>query len=400
MKFIHLPKYPDDMTGEELRTAFVGAKDAEIVRGLILAEVEAIRGGAKREHRTMRNLWYTLVKPALSRAGVLNNKTRGGKPVAWAGKLSVYLSELVGMGLTSYEGLGIIDGSRQRQQAACITNPITDVEVVGPHFPWVILFTEKDTIWGEVESLASLYGVSAISGGGQPSNACTENMIRGIVRSEVYRRERPGTLVLLTLTDYDPAGYSIADAQYNQIVDAANAIGDEVGELREIENIRLGLEPEQLTPEERTKNAYEPKDKLLEKWFEKTGGVDGQPLGLELDALPISRMRGMFAEGIERWIDLDKRRDDLHNAFVDLIACELLLPAFEAQRQRLCTGIKNSELWQDIASAPLPDWIFRQAATDGWDRIDPTTTTVGGRRLFDCDEDVRAAMREALDSSA
>ena len=42
----------------------------------------------------------------------------------------------------------------------------------------MILFTEKDTIWPEVENLASLYGVSAISGGGQPAAACTADVVR------------------------------------------------------------------------------------------------------------------------------------------------------------------------------------------------------------------------------
>ena len=61
------------------------------------------------------------------------------------------------------------------------------MQLVGGHYPWLILFTEKDTIWGELESLASLYGVSAISGGGQPSAACTADIVRLILASEAYR---------------------------------------------------------------------------------------------------------------------------------------------------------------------------------------------------------------------
>ena len=49
-------------------------------------------------------------------------------------------------------------------------------------------FTEKDTIWEEVAAVASLYGVSAISGGGFPSCACTENMVKAISRSKACHR--------------------------------------------------------------------------------------------------------------------------------------------------------------------------------------------------------------------
>jgi hypothetical protein len=204
-KFVPLQKHPSDMTAAELQDALADAKDSVVMRSLILAEVEAMRAGAERERRTMRNLWYELVKPALSRAGILNKLTRGGKPVPWANKLSGYLAELVRAGETSYEELLIVDGSRQRRPARVVTQTVADVELVGAHFPWVILCTEKDTIWGEVEALASLYGVSAISCGGQPSNACTENTIRAIVRSEAFQRERPACITLLSLTDYDPA---------------------------------------------------------------------------------------------------------------------------------------------------------------------------------------------------
>lgn len=66
------------MTAGELQEALSGLADSQVMRTLITAEVEAIRNGAERETRTMRNLWYSLVKPALSRAGLLNTTTRNG----------------------------------------------------------------------------------------------------------------------------------------------------------------------------------------------------------------------------------------------------------------------------------------------------------------------------------
>ena len=380
-----LQTHPGEMAGDDLRDALGDLADSEVMRSLLMAELKAIRGGAQREDRTMRNLWYSLVKPALSRAGLLGKKTSGGKDVPWDAKLSKYLAELVREGETTYAEMRIVDGSRQRQAAVAITSPVASVELVGAYSPWVILFTEKDTIWGVVESLASLYGVSAISGGGQPSNACTENTVNAILQHENYPSGYP--IVLLALTDYDPAGYSIAGAQLAQI-------GEVLGQTPVLYR-RLGLEPSQLTPEERAQNSYEPKDKGLAKWFAETGGVDGEPLGIELDALPLSRLRTMFADGIEMHVSLEAKREDLRNAYLDLIACELLRPDFDAKRRALQDAVKDDGMWDDILEANLPKDLFKQAAVAGLDCIDPLRYD-----LFKCADEVRETMGSALEKGA
>lgn len=385
--FVRLQTIPDQMTDAELRATLRNRDDAVVIRTLLLAEVEAIRAGAERELRTMRSMWYDAIKPVLSRAGLLNQKTKHGNPIEWDAKLSDYLADLVRMGLTSYEELYIVDGSRQRQAATAITRTITEVQLVGAHFPWVILFTEKDAIYPQVEALAQLYGVSAISGGGQPSHACTENTVRAIVRSEAFRREQPEAIVILALTDYDPAGYSIAESQFAQVEDAVNNLSDaERGRLQNVFTVRLGLEPEQLTPEARKIKSYEPKPKGLDDWYQKTGGVDGQRLGLESDALPLSRLRAMFAEGIEQHIDLSKRFYDLRDGFVDLVIYEMLLPGIEAKRAAMRAAMVDSGRMQAIEDHLLPADLFRRAAVAGYNAIDPTE-----HRLFD-------GQREAMET--
>jgi hypothetical protein len=382
-EFVPLRKHPSDMTGGELRAALAGRADSEVMRCLLVAERNAIRAGAERETRTMRGLWYSLIKPTLSRAGLLGKRTKGGKDVPWDDKLSIYLAELVRMGQTTYEEMCIVDGSRQRQPAVAMAKTVSDVQLVGAHFPWVILFVEKDTIWPQVEVVASLYGVSAISGGGQPSNACTENTVNEIMQSEAYTDRQP--ITVLSLTDYDPAGYSIANAQFTQVQETVAGSCD-------VCHIRLGVEPGQLTPEERAQNTYEPpRGKALREWFWQTGGVDGQPLGIELDALPLSRLRVMFAEAIRQLVDLEARRDDLRAAYIDLVACELLKPGFDAKWRKMREAVKSSPLWDTITGTPLPDDLFRQAARLGLDSIDPLR-----HNLFKCTDEVRQAMREVL----
>lgn len=378
---------PLDMTDSDLRAVFGALPNSELMRGLIMAEVDAIRGGAEREaRRTMRNFWYDHIKPVLSRAGRLGDKTKGGKDVDWPGLLSKYLAELIRAGYTSYAELRIVDGSRQRRAAAAVVRAVADVQLVGGHYPWLILFTEKDTIWGEIETLASLYGVSAISGGGQPAAACTADIVRQILDSEAYDSE---PLTLLSLTDFDPAGYSIAESQFTQLQETA-------GDRCEVHHKRLGLTPDQLTRAERDAKAYTPKDDGFAAWYAQTGGVDGRPLGLELDALPLSRLRAMFAEGIERHIDLERRRQDLREAFLELLAWELLRPEVEKRKAAMIAQVKRNGLWAHIQQTDLPGDLFAQGARAGWNAIDPVTTVYGETPLFDCAAEVCAVMAATL----
>ncbi len=392
MQELILPHHPGEMTGPELAAAFAGRADSEIMRSMLRAEVAAIRDGADREERTLRGLWYALVKPALSRAGLLGKKTSGGKDVPWDDKLSRYLAELVRAGETSYEALRIIDGSRQKRAAVKINLPVINARVVGAWYPEVILFTEKDTIWPVVEGVASLYGVSAISGSGQPSNACTENMTREIIRAEEEMRKLTeggdrGRLVLLSLTDYDPAGYTIAKAQFTQLQETAEAFRP--GEYS-IRHCRLGITPDQLAEEELLKNSYTPKDKGLAEWMEKTGGIFGQPLGLELDALPLSRIRAMFADGIEAEVDLTDREYDLKESYLNLTAYQMLEGEFRSRAARAVEAVQHSEAGGRVAEAEIPRGLFREAAIEGRVYINPTNPD-----LFSCRKEILAVMRAA-----
>jgi len=97
------------------------------------------------EPRTLRSLWYTLLKPALDRLGALEpgyfNAQRVkspkdiGKVPDWDGLASKYLAELVEAGVTSYDELGIIDGSRQRRSPLEQSQTVNDVSIIGVHHP-------------------------------------------------------------------------------------------------------------------------------------------------------------------------------------------------------------------------------------------------------------------------
>lgn len=118
------------------------------------------------------------------------------------------------------------------------------------------------------------------------------------------------------------------------------------------------------------------------------GGVNGKPLGIELDALPIPTVRQMLAEAIEKCISLDPRRDDLRSAFVEELAWEVMMPEIDTRKKQLIDAVKESPVWTKIQSTPIEAAIFQEAAIEGENAIDPMD-------VFDCADKVREVMKEA-----
>lgn len=387
-KYYPSGKLISDMTPGEVRDWLrPHYKNTEVTRSIIMAEVEEIRSGNPRQQRTLRGFWYATVKPALSQAGLLNKKTSNDTPVDWASDLSTYIAELVRAGETSYPELNIVDNSRRRQRARALSAPVIEVDMVGAHYPYLILFTEKDTIYGVLQALADLYGVSVVSGKGQPALSCTDHIVREIIASDAFQGH--DKLTLLAMADYDPSGDNIAVSQFDQIEETAHEINKDFA----VDFKRIGIHPAQLKPQELKKSAYEYKDpessQALE-WYERTGGINGKKLGLELDALTLPRLREIFAREIERHIDKSKRENDLREAVIDIMACELLTPEFERKRKAMIEGVKDSQTWKDIKDLDLPDDLFRKAARQGW--ITPSET----KELF---RDYLEAIRDEMDSA-
>lgn len=249
-----------------------------------------------------------MIKSALSRTGLLNKMTSKGNGKDWAAVLSEQLEAMVSDRVTSYEELKIIDGSRQRSVASSVTNTVARIQWVGPHYPWVIIFTEKDTIWPVLSSIAQLYGISFISGGGMPAASCTEDIIKQIVRFEAFKQNFPGTIHLLGISDYDPSGYDIFKAQAEQIKRFFPV--NEYRSKTSISFTRLGVYPSQIPPAELGVKTFSPPakspgaKKALTEWVKQTGGVNGEALGIELDSLPVHAIREMLADAIEKCISL------------------------------------------------------------------------------------------------
>ncbi len=387
LKYYAIKGDPVTMSGAELLAQMHGADDAKVVRSLLMREIERVRAGDQKVQRTMRNVWYQRIKPVLTKLGVLNKQTRGGGDVDWPQKMSNYLGELVDAGVTSYGDLMIVDASRARRNPSDVRLMVANVTVVRAHYPNVILFTEKDTIYSLVDDLASIYGLSALSGGGQPSKAATEDLVRRIASHPKFCSG--SKIYVLSLTDYDPAGYLIADAVAKQVELSAGLFPQVGGVVHH----RLGIVPAQMSPNAAIANRYEPKDKGLDEWFALTGGVDGEPFGLELDALDLDDLRRLFIDGIEKVIDGERRyHADLAAALVDRLIWDALQTKFDAMRAELYAAIDGDELTATMTASADAD-IIRRFALDGFSSIDPV---VYDRYVFNAVPDVRERISNAM----
>ncbi|MHB1546917.1 MAG: toprim domain-containing protein, partial [bacterium] len=244
-KYIEIDKSIKELPDDELLRIFGGLKKSELMRSIILNEKKFL--GVSYD-RSLRGFWYATVKPILSRLGLLSvsDSTEEGL-TKWDKELSAYLTELVRAGECSYSDLRIIDNSRRRfTPKTYMSSPGNDTftyDVTTPKYPHIIISSEKDTVYGIMEKMATFFGLSCLSGKGQNSLACMEDLLR---QANIEK-----DIVILTLTDYDPAGFIIADTFYNQINDLKQNLG--LGHIN-VNIERIGIFPGQLSPEEVEQN--------------------------------------------------------------------------------------------------------------------------------------------------
>ncbi|MCX5804228.1 MAG: hypothetical protein NTU69_11990 [Proteobacteria bacterium] len=218
-KYTSLTRPIKEIPKDELKRILAGVKQSELIRSIILNEKQFLSADTD---RSLRRFWYFTVKPVLEKLGLLTESDQTEEGLTrWDAELSRYMAELVRMGVLTYKDLKIVDTSRRRK------NPINQYQVDSlstfgylvnsAPYPNIIVSTEKDTAYPIIEQLADLFGLSCISGKGQNALAAMEGLIRnmGTITDDIY---------ILTLTDYDPSGYSIAETFQNQADDIVKAL--------------------------------------------------------------------------------------------------------------------------------------------------------------------------------
>ncbi len=255
----------------------------------------------QQEDPTMRMYWYKVFKPLYSRLGIITEDTDERRMRQLSGYISGVMSELVQADKIAYRDLNIIDRSRQANEAEEFTE--------NPH---IIAFIEKDAAYSAMKQLHETYGITVLSGKGQPSFAKTENILDKL---EPICPEKD--LAVITFTDYNPYGWNIARGFYRQVTDLWR---------NEVEHYHAGLYLEQFNGKD-ISNLLEPvkgNKTLIEGWLEwleeadrKAVIVDGNPKGIELDALGSSEIYNCINKYMLQSVDLRAMLEKLERHYRD-----------------------------------------------------------------------------------
>lgn len=336
-----LPSHVKYMTSEQLNRYFPEGEytNAYLMRSLIMNEKEHYR--QSRDSRTLRGVWYSTIKPALDKLGLLTDEdqTEAGL-TKWDATLSRYMAELLRKGYLLYSDLGIVDVSRRKQNPS-VRYSVPELSSYGykvnvAPYPNILIATEKDTVYNIISGIAELFGCSCISCKGQNALGAMEVLIKNIQLS--FAQGKWDTFYILTMTDYDPAGYYIADALAKQARDILNALGLYSAKIK---YARIGITPEQLSPDMVEANKYTPKPANMDKWLAKTGGIKGEPKGLELDALEPDQIREIFVENLTEYIDETVYKDFVKNSYIKSVILSGIAPQVDKLVERVTSKVND-----------------------------------------------------------
>lgn len=332
--FLELSKHIKEMTRSELIELFPeGTEKSFLMRSIIMNEKEF---STINYNRSLRSLWYSTVKPTLDKLGLLTDEDQTEEGLTkWDAVLSRYVADLLRRRYLTYQSLHILDNSRQRNNPSNyydVENLTTyGNQVTTAPYSNIIIATEKDTVFNIIKDIAKLFGCSCISSKGQNSLGAMEDLVRGM-------RGRFKDIYILTMTDYDPAGYYIADALKTQVDDLTMALGmkDVITHIK-----RIGITPEQLSYEMVEANKYSPKPANLEKWLDLTGGINGEPKGLELDALEPRQIREIFVDNIREFIDIELYNEFIKKSYIKKIALNAMAVKVEKILEKVIYQIED-----------------------------------------------------------
>jgi len=315
MLFCELEKNVKYLTKHELLNAFCEGYDENgdmiysksyLFRSMIMSEKDYPTNDG--ETRTLRGIWYKVVKPVLDKLNLIPEDITEKEMKNWTNLLSSSVGVLFRAGELTYRDLSISDISRMKATPSIPYyttggNSYRYQGGVAP-YPNIIVGIEKDSTYAVISSIARLLGLSCISSKGMGSLGAIESLVRSMLASDVEF----SIIHILAINDYDPAGYNIANAIKIQVEDVLKALGR--SDI-DVEFTRVGLTPDQLSDEDIEANKYTPAKKGLDTWMEMTDGINGERKGLELDSLTNKEIRSLFVDAIEPYIDTD-----LYESFV------------------------------------------------------------------------------------
>lgn len=263
------------MTRDELIAAFGSSGPADVIVSDLIGNflwqfVSRIRAGlqATLEGQNVRSLWY-IIKPALSKVNAIGGMDHYKT-------LSEKLADYVSKGMMRYREIGLVEEENW---------------AIGDRRPEVIVAAEKRGHFRFLQTIQKEFGVSIIALAGKPKTITSEYFTDAF-KAKVADYWKKDRVRVVGLIDYDPSGWVIG----RTFLDDLRVFGIKHAKLIDL------VTPANFTPEELEAYKYsltkpdsedggaldESYETLLKDWMKKFHGIDGEPYGLETDALMIT----------------------------------------------------------------------------------------------------------------
>ena len=225
----------------------------------------------------IRTFWY-VIKPILGKAIPINSITQ------YQTMIDVFKKLVITHQLFKYKDFGFVDQGQHFYN-------------LGKDYPHIIFLGEKTGHYRKLVRIQEEYGVTIIASGGMPSVLTSEYFVDELEKVIDIKTQ---SVYLITIVDYNPAGAILVKSFHQQL----KRQGVEIAGLFHI------LIPEHFTPDELTLIADEipmktqaDRTKAL-NWIKAGGGINGQPKGIETEALILDfeRLKKLFKDGFDQVI--------------------------------------------------------------------------------------------------
>ena len=254
---------------DELRAHFSFATKPKIVTVWVVksliwqAHLKISSGQWPQVDGNLRSFWYSNVKSTISKIGALDDAKDPYDVMLYA-----FVDFTEKYRLFKYKDFGFTDENWENRR-------------IGVKHPNIIVFSEKAGFVRLMREVNKTYDCTTAALNGISSVLSSEYMMAHIAEAGVDLGKT--RFHVFGIVDYDPNGAIVAGAFQRQI----KSQGVKLLKYRDLVTPaiftpeELELSKFSLPPKQRTKNR---------KWMERTGGINGQPFGIEADAVPKDRL--------------------------------------------------------------------------------------------------------------
>ncbi len=243
-----------------------------LIRNLVLqASTWVIQGRIAPIDGNLRSLYYQWIKPVVARLPEVQEQSTD--------PYDVMIDELerfvVRLGWWKYRDLDLVDEGWAGRVIA---------DGRAPH---VLLCAEKTGFIRWLKRAASRWGLTAVALGGAPSHLSTEYLAWQL-RQAVGE---PPALELITVCDHDPSGASISAAFRKQLANN----GLTIAHAQEL------IRPSSFSASELGLFSYPVPSRYparVGRWLDDGGGIKGEALGIEADAMPRPRLNQLLEQAM------------------------------------------------------------------------------------------------------